>query len=537
MTRVFGPPLALLCICFLVFANTLSHPFVHDDIVLIVQNPHIGRWDHWLDVFWGPSTPQAVAGINAYYRPFLEIVYRFEYALFGLHPWGWHLFNVLVHAVNAALIYRLLMVLGFTFSLAWAVAVLFIVHPVQTEAVACVAGVSNLLMAFWVLSALIFYLKGRWSLSLGCFGLGLLTKEQSLMVVPLVVLVDWHRGQKRPVFWASFAAMAFSFLVFRQAVTGAHVLTDILASPGELKLRVLAIAQTLFTYIRVVLFPYDLHYYRSTDILSASLWWWPALIAAAFLIARAEKAVRFGALWFILALLPVLNIVPLINEYSLILTAEHFLYLPMVGIVVIGVMYGQKLFKKQAKWALVLVVAVWGMVAIGQNTFWRSETALFERAMAFEPNFARGHLLLAKAYYFDKRYEAANTHFDQAYTIMKGYAAKTMANINSTDCRGNRCKAANTTAQRFYLGFMKGILFDWAHSLEGLGRFHEAKDKYQHAIAIDPRDPVLWNNLGVLEVKMGDMAQAKSNFEKALEISPDFVPAKDNLRQFQSKRP
>ena len=106
-------PALLFCFSLLVFANTFHHPFVHDDIVFIVQNKNIARWDDLPRVFLGGPQAAAASNINTYYRPLLEIVYRLEYHLFGLYPSGWHMFNAAVHGINGVLAYRLLALAGF----------------------------------------------------------------------------------------------------------------------------------------------------------------------------------------------------------------------------------------------------------------------------------------------------------------------------------------------------------------------------------------------------------------------------------------
>lgn len=511
MKGSLAQPLLLFCLTLLIFANTITFPFVHDDIVFIAHNPDIGRWDHWPQIFGHASPEASTTGTNSYYRPLLEVIYRAQYALFGLNPSGWHAANAVVHGVNAVLVWKLLGLLGFGSVFGWAAALVFAVHPLQSEAVACVAGLSNLWMSLFVLLTLIFYVQRRTALALLCFLLGLVSKEQAVIALPLIILLDWWLRQKRPTLWVIFTLWTVVFLGVRQLLTGSHLVADILASPGELKLRFLAIAQVLVTDVRLIFAPYDLHYYRSTDILTASRWWWGAVAAAVLLIGRSGRLVQFGALWFIIALLPVLNIVPLINEYSLILTAEHFLYLPILGVIIIAGI----IFKTLPKRSFIIIAVILGALTIYQNTFWRSESVLFQRTVRYEPDFGRGHLLLAKALYFEKRYAEADAHFARAYEIMDGYAKK----------------AVGAAPQRFYRGFIKGILFDWAHNLENAGQPRQAAAKYTQAIEIDPRDPVLWNNLGALYLKMGDIAQAKANFQEALKASPDFHPAQQNLQQ------
>ena len=112
--------------------------------------PTLPSLDHWYEAF---KVPAVSDGLNTYYRPVLEILYRFEYHFFGPHPFGFHLFNILVHIINGLLLFGLLQKLGLREAVAWVVALLFLIHPVQTEAVSCISGISNLWMAlgsYWL---------------------------------------------------------------------------------------------------------------------------------------------------------------------------------------------------------------------------------------------------------------------------------------------------------------------------------------------------------------------------------------------------
>ncbi|MEI7998886.1 MAG: hypothetical protein WCH62_05215, partial [Candidatus Omnitrophota bacterium] len=174
--------LSLVVITFLVFFNAINHPFVHDDVIFIAQNPQISRLDHLLDLFLHSSNDSALAGINSYYRPVLEVFYRLEYRLFGFHAAGFHFVNVLIHIINGLLLFSLLCRLQFSKGLAFFISLLFLIHPVQSEAVACVSGISNILSVLFVLLTLYCYVRGIYFLSLLGFVLSLLTKEQAVMV-------------------------------------------------------------------------------------------------------------------------------------------------------------------------------------------------------------------------------------------------------------------------------------------------------------------------------------------------------------------
>ena len=446
--------LSLLVIGCAAYANAVAHPFVHDDIVFIAQNPAISRLDDIPGIFFNHSGA-VIKGANAYYRPVLELIYRLEYRLFGLDPRGYHAFNILLHAVSGVLVFVCLSRLGLSRDLSWVVSVFFLVHPAQTEAVACVAGISNLASAFFVLACLGLYVSRRYIPAFAAFIAGLFTKE-SVVFLPLVLIwMDrWHTGEtpRRACSRAgAFMAAAAAFLFLRQYLTGSNLISDICVSPGELRLRVLAIPRTLLTYLKIITWPNDLHYYRNTDILASNAWAFAVfgiIAPAGFLLFRRlnagdRKTAVLGVGWSLLFLLPVLNVLPLINEYSFILTAEHFLYLPIIGILIIAALIASRLATGFAVRRMVFAVifAACSVITVRQNIFWRGEIPLFERMVRFEPDFGRGHLLLANTYYADKRYASAREHYLKALSIMEGY----------------KSKAQNTTAKDFYAGFIKDI--------------------------------------------------------------------------------
>ena len=169
----------------LAYRNALFYPFVHDDIVFIQQNPHIAALTHWGEVFHSQSSSLAIA--NPYWRPVLEAVYRLQYQVFGLHPSGYHFVNICIHVLNANLVYYCLKNILGRFATPFIVAVVFLLHPVQSEAVACISGISNLLYAFFGLLSFWLYLRSSTILSLIIYALALLTKEQAI-VFPFLIL-------------------------------------------------------------------------------------------------------------------------------------------------------------------------------------------------------------------------------------------------------------------------------------------------------------------------------------------------------------
>jgi len=530
----------------LVYANAIFHPFVHDDVVFIQKNPYIAELS--LSKIFSSNVRFGTTNvlINDYYRPLLELLYGIQYKVFHLNPHAYHFFNICLHIVNSFLVYRLIFLLlsvkkgasqfcGFperaqtkvllghcarsgnpqnwdapVKSNAFVIGIFFLIHPIQTEAVACIAGVSNLVYVFLCLSSLYFYLlQRRLILSAVLFFLALFAKEQSVILPFLILWYELCLGKKdcrgspcaRPFLNVSiyFVILGVYFLL-RKILLGSAV-GSIFGTSYELWLRILAIPRTLLMYFRVIVLPYDLHYYRSIDILQPVFG--PMIIfgvvagLVVWSIWRAPQPQRrwmiFGVGWVFIALGPMLNILPLINEYSLILTSEHFLYLPLVGVLIfLGVFWGHFRFRdflsvlKQRfckdiprvqeapkaevpLFGFMVLVVICMAITIKQNTYWRGEIPLFERVVKYEKNFGRGHILLAKAYLAQGRFQESILTNQKALGIMQGYVDK----------------VRNPEVKNFYLGFIKGIHLDLAQCFAGLGDPQEASRQYQQALQMN----------------------------------------------------
>ncbi len=527
------------------YANAIFHPFVHDDIVFIRDNPLIGRWDSLPSIFTQPTSAHPLDIITHYYRPVLEIVYRAQYALFGANAAGYHFVNILLHIANGILIYALLLLLFKDSFLSFGTAVLFLIHPVQSEAVACIAGISNLLFSFFCLASFVLYLmagekrRGRrrvflYIASLVFYLAGLFTKEQAVVLPFLIILYEVYlKGEavkklKDFLPLAGFFILTAVFLLWRAALIRFSPAAIDLTSP-ELWLRIAAIPQTLLSYFRALVFPLDLHYYRCVDILKPFLW--PAAVLACFTAGAAffisylpmhkRRIILFGCAWFFITILPTLNIVPLIVEYSFIMASEHFLYLSAVGFFLSGVVIVGFLYRRvslQAKGKIVaplclLIVFTLILMTMKQNHYWRGEIPLFERTLAFERNLGRVRILLARAYYFNKETDKAIGEYQKALDIMTGYAGK----------------VKDPKALKFYLGFVKEIHFDLAHCHENKNEFVAAIGEYEKALAMDAKDAAIYNNLGTVYLRLDRLSEAADAFRRALIVDPRDVRSLNNL--------
>lgn len=448
---------ALFTLCFLAFARTLFYPFVHDDFILIKHNPAIGDLSNIPGIFLQTFSLENISRTNPYYRPILEIFYRLQYRIFSFNPLGYHLTNLLFHFLNSILVFSLLNQITKRTKLAGAIALLFALHPVQTEAVACVSGISNLFYSSFCLSSILLYIRAfrkekptpDWFSLLGAlifFGIAVLGKEQAVVMPLALVLYDLcfagHRKETRTgrlLGKGLFFFSAIQYLIWRKVLLGSALVPWPVVH-RELLLRVLTVPKILLTYLQLTLFPQELHYYRNINLLDPA--WIAALvflliIISLFLLIRImpkERArlVIFGLGWFLIFLLPVINIVPIIIEYSFVAVFEHFLYLPLLGILLACFTLGEFFIKKitSASQTNILSPALVGILvmlcfalSVRQNTYWRGEIPLFERTVKYEKEFGRGHVLLGRAHTKQGNYAKAISAFQKALVIFEKYHA------------------------------------------------------------------------------------------------------------------
>ncbi len=522
----------LAVIGFLCYGRVISYPFVHDDVVFIVNNPDIKSLD-LIEIFHPRAVDTAVPElVNTYYRPLIELVHRIQYRLFGLTPHGYHLTNIILHILNAFMLFALFTRLKtLTKGIAFSAAVIFLVHPVQTESVACISGISNVLLLTMMLGSFHLYLDGtrkgvfwKYLLALVIFLIGCFVKEQMIVLPFVIALFEWLTDRRMKSV-AGYLIPLVVYFVLRKLILGFS--TTVIFDPnGEYLLRMAAIPRSILTYLSLMIFPVNLHYYRSLNVLEPSIF--AAMIVAVLIgivywgCRRFQSPYRpyviFGLGWMMLTIAPMLNIIPLVNEYASILNFEHFLYIPLAGmslIVCLVAAHAAEKFKvspSMLRNIIICVMIVGSGLTIHQNRFWRSEIALFERTLNYVDS-ARVRILLGKAYYFDGRHHDAIGQYQQALDQMGQYIRR----------------ATNPSLTAFYTGFIKEIYFDLAHCYEALKNWPQAVKMYRQGIEIDPTDINFYNNLAVLYIRQSEYKSAIRYLEQALVLNPQHPITRQNL--------
>jgi hypothetical protein len=399
-----------------VYVNTLSHQFVYDDHSVIVENPLVHDLAQWRQVVTSPWWPRGL------YRPLTSLTLAANWTATPGEPFGFHLVNVVAHALSAALVCILaarLMSPG----AALAAGLLFAVHPVHVEAVASVVGRAEILAGAFVLASALCYLRfgdtardaeegarRRLFAAAGTLWMGVLalaSKESAFALPGVLLVVDWARARTRgeafrvrlsrtwPL-WAVSLLLAVGWLWLRALVVGD--LAGDMPAPGlggtNVGERTVIMLPVVAEYMRLLLVPARLSAEYSPDFLPVSprfggraLFGLVLLIVCmtvAVLLRRRAYPVTAGLAWSGAAIFVVGNVlVP-----SGVLLAERTLYVASIGVCLAAGWGWGRLYDSRRRVAIALMAVVMASAAVRTVTrarVWRDDATFFPRLVQDAP--------------------------------------------------------------------------------------------------------------------------------------------------------
>lgn len=429
-------PLIIIVTIFVVYLNSFWGIFQFDDYNVIVYNPDIHTWNSWLN--------NLAHGI----RPLLKFTYTLNWTS-GMGIFGFHLLNISIHIINALIIYFLSVIFMYRFTgitsgrnAAFITAILWALHPVQTEAVTYICGRSTSLMCMFYLGSFWAYIhgtegKGRlwvYLISPLFFIMAVLTKEVAL-TFPLVLLL-WeitnHREidftaiiRKQAVHWMLFCIILGAFIIhsnygrllkysFGIRGVGENLLSQING--------VSYLITRLFMIHRLNIDPELPVISQWTLLISLEAIFLLVLIIIGMLSIKRNPWLSFGILWFFLHLIPGNSIIPRLD-----IANERQLYLPIWGIfLIIGVgisrfinsIHEKYIFKQVA---VIMLILILGLFTAKRNFVYWSETALWEDTAIKSPMKARVYNNLGYAYALDGRIKDAKDAYVKALTLKPDY--------------------------------------------------------------------------------------------------------------------
>jgi tetratricopeptide (TPR) repeat protein len=565
----------LLCLfiiaaaCLAVYSNSYDGPFVFDDLHNIAENHfmRITRLD-WRGIydagFRSPCVNRPVANIS------LALNYYFD----GYRVWGYHLVNVLIHLINGILVFFLAKMFLITPFAAPSgasaarkpdsliplfAALIFTVHPIQTQSVTYIVQRMNSMAAMFYLLALLLFLHGRmsalrarrWGFYVGCLAswiMALGSKEIAVTLPFAILLCEWYFFQDLSQAWLKRnIKYLFLALVALYAVsllyTGHNPLRPIFAGYGghrdfTVGERALTQFRVVVCYITLAFFPHPsrlnlLHHVSTSRHLFEPLTTFLSLIAIAGLIAfasaiaRRQRLISFCILWFFGHLVLESSFIGLEMIY------EHRLYLPLFGV---SLMTGYLIFhflRGYKPWAVAVATAAvlsLGTAAYLRNRVWQDGVTLWTDVIRKNPYGYRGYNNLGLALKSAGDLEAAKAQISRAIRINPNYF-KAQNNMGLVLQAQKRFDEAET----FYANAVRlnprsaAAHHNLGAALARRGKYDEAIEHYQKALEIDPYFSDACSNLGVALSHKGELQESEQAFRKALALDPGSPHAHNNL--------
>ena len=561
------PAVLLVAAVALCYWNSLSTPFLFDDAGAVVNNPTIRHLASW-DVLAPPADGSTTTG-----RPVVNFSYALNYAISGENAWSYHALNVAIHALTELALWGIVRrtLAGFVGAqtccaledegrsktaplqsdatwLAFAIALLWAVHPLQTESVVCVAQRTESLCGLFFLLTLYCFIRAvasersscrsllagderralseiaceqaptsangspryAWlwpGLSLLACLLGMATKEVMVTVPLLVLLYDrtflagsfGAAWRQRRGFYAALAStwLLLAWLVWRgSGARGASAGLGLGVSPWTYLLQQ---CEAIVLYLRLSVWPHPLVLDYGTAVAhSLSEVLWQAIVMLVllgftiFALIRKPVAGFLGA-WFFLILAPSSSVVPLVTQTM----AEHRMYLPLAAVIALLVLGLHSRLRQLSPtftfpftftsiFTLALALSL-GLMTAARNRDYRDAVTIWTDTVTKYPQSARAHENLAVTLQRLGHPAEADLHFARAVALQPGYV----------------------TAH-----------YDWGAALLDQGRVAEAIAELQSAVRLAPEHADARVNLGNALVRTQRPAEAVAHYEAALRLRP-----------------
>jgi tetratricopeptide (TPR) repeat protein len=509
--------LVLFGFALLIYGFGIGRGFDFDDLTYIPNNPILARSDAF-HAFWFTSE-----AFN--YYPLFWSLLRVQWLLWGAHPLGYHLVNLVMHGVNAILVWRVAR--AWRLPGAWWAAALFAVHPVNVQTLAWAAEQKNTWSFFFMALALLAFIKhahGRdwpsYALSLLCFTAALACKT-STVCLP-VFLAIYYAVRREKGFGAMllrlvpFFALGFAAGVTTMWFEQHRVAAKSLLSTFSLWQRMEIAGASFWFYLSKALLPLGLTpMYRGWVDTSAPMHTAvPGLLLVALMIAcilgwrRIGAPIAFGLIYYALMLLPLLGILDT-NYFAYSLIADHWQYHALPGITVAITAAACALVRRWPRLAAysnaggILTVLTLAVLASAHYAHFEDARSLWSYVVERNPDAWMGWYNLGNVYSADHAYPKAIAAYRRSVQIKKDY----------------------------YWGH-----FNLANSLSAAGLLEESNAAYLDAEKIEAIDPDLYNNRAVVLMRLGREDEALPQFEHALQLNPGLVSAHENLIAILLKR-
>src|SRR3984893_12050843 len=541
----------LLAAVALIYGNTLRNEFTMDDGIYVLRNPQVTNAS-----VRGLFAPNKVSAV---FRPLSFATFALNWRFGGAHPFGFHLFNLILHAVASLLLYLLLeALLGASppaRAVAFAAVLVFAVHPLHTEAVSSVVGRAELLAAGFLFAAWILHLGDRQIPALICFILALLSKESAVLFLPLLLAGDYALCKWKPrLRYALIAGVTLVYLGLLWKVQGGRFgQIDVSQLDNPLagipaRWRILNALRVAWKYAGLHFYPAKLSCDYSFNTIPTYLDWrhtLPALLATMAAVGAWIWAVWKRRSGLILAggiylggFAATANILMPTGT----IMGERLAYLPSAGFCLLAALGWNWLRGRQrtvAVAASAAIIAAFGMRTMVRNLDWKDNMSLYSAGVHVSPGSAKMHGNLGGEYQAAVQWDLAASEYETALRINPDYPDVLAAYGLLEAWRGHDQAAGHMLERAYYMSHRDNPNYDfmavnYAALLMQGNHLDGALDVLNREIAESPSYARAWSNRAVIHYKQGQAAPARNDAEKALQLDPANTQAQNLLRALSS---
>jgi tetratricopeptide (TPR) repeat protein len=583
----------------LVYSNTLTSPFVFDDVVYVIENPAVKDLSGYLSASQNDTLPDHPGTFKKQYKNRIlgHLTFALNYWIDGLNVKGYHLVNLLIHLLNSLLVY-LLAYLTFrtpylkqrtaldpAFNIqtgnltAFLCTLLFVVHPMQTEAVTYISQRLTSLATLFFLLSLVLYIKARLSvtprrrysyycISLISVILAMKTKEISFTLPIVITLYEFfffEDNLKKRVFYLMPFLLTMTIIPLTLLYSDSS--GSLLKAISEASKETPQVSRSdylytqfsvIVTYLQLLLLPlsqnldYDYPVYPSFFIPQVYLPFLLLLsifILGGYLFYRSRKKnssswyfrlIAFGIFYFFITLAVESSIIPISD-----LIVEHRVYLPSFGfflcaattIIMLKSKLGEDLFVKTVLPAFLLLAIIFAVASYSRNAVWSNAILLWEDVVKKSPLKARPYFNLGKVYLDQKNFDAAIAALSTGIKINPAHAGAHY-NLGISYQKSGRLNEA--VSEYLIAGQLRPEHANTHNNLglcyDRMGRLDEAALEFALAIKLNPFLVEPYNNLGITLYKQGRFHDAYNSFLQAVTLNPKNIDAHRNLAAYHAKR-
>ena len=501
-----------------VYRRSFSVPFVFDDQFAIVENLSIRHLGNLAAVMAPPPEAAGAAG-----RPLVNLSLAVNFAWGGLAPWGYHLFNLMVHALCGLLVFLTVTLLGRRSSLrnaqgvALAAGLVWSVHPLLSESVVCVIQRDELMGSFFCLATLYGFLQSVdehrtvfsrrvWAQAsvLACIvGTGC---KEIIVAAPVIVLVADRllvsgsfakAWSQRRLYYCALAAtwIPLAWFIYQSRHRGGTVGYGLGVDAWSY---LLTQCRAIALYLKLALWPHPLVIDYGTslvhdvrNVVLEGLLILTLLIGTTAALLRGKPAALLGVVFFAL-LAPSSSVVPLVSQP----VAEHRMYLPMAAISVLCVLALNRWLGRWFWAGVAGICLVLGIATSARTTDYQSERTLVEGSLAADPGNDRAWVNLGTLNSREGRIDEAVGNYRRALQI----------NPLGADTH-----------------------FNLAVVLDQLKRPDEAVAEYERAVELKPDYPIAYLKLGLCLGSLGKLEPAVDALRHAVSLQPGALSARRAL--------